>query len=175
MAGPFVFSARHTARQNSVNARSFCVTRVRAPASLCAECSPRILPQLLLWDSDLLALIKMRAYMSRHRPTPSTIALALTMVASFSLALPVGAKSWRTDPTYAAWKANSPAAVKNAEAVGFLLKRQERDCRNSIVCAFGDASDINCIVDRCSRRIRSNVDCLPQRPVSRHHCRAKAL
>ena len=50
------------------------------------------------------------------------------MAASCSLASPVEAKSWRTDPTYVAWKANSSAAVKNAEAVEFFLKRQARAC-----------------------------------------------
>ena len=55
--------------------------------------------------------------MSRHRPTANTIALTLTLAASCSLASPVEAQSWRTDPTYAAWKANSAVAEKNAEAV----------------------------------------------------------
>ena len=66
--------------------------------------------------------------MSRHRPTASTIALLLALAASCSLASPVEAQSWRADPTYAAWKANSAVAEKNAEAVEFLLERQARDC-----------------------------------------------
>ena len=66
--------------------------------------------------------------MSRHRPTANTIALALAMAASCSLASPLAAKSWRSDPTYLAWKASSSAAEKNAEAVEFLLKKQARDC-----------------------------------------------
>lgn len=55
--------------------------------------------------------------MSRHRPTANTIALTLAMAASCSLASPLAAKSWRSDPTYLAWKASSSAAEKNAEAV----------------------------------------------------------
>ena len=66
--------------------------------------------------------------MSRHRPTANTIALTLAMAASCSLASPLAAKSWRSDPTYLAWKASSSAAEKNAEAVEFLLKKQARDC-----------------------------------------------
>ena len=41
----------------------------------------------------------------------------LLAAAAFSLASPLEAKSWRTDPTYVAWKANSAVAEKNAEAV----------------------------------------------------------
>ena len=66
--------------------------------------------------------------MSRHRPTANTIALALAMAASCSVASPLAAESWRSDPTYLAWKASSSAAEKNAEAVEFLLKKQARDC-----------------------------------------------
>ena len=66
--------------------------------------------------------------MSRHRPTVNTIALALTMAASCSLASPLEVESWRSDSTYLAWKASSSAAGKNAEAVEFLLKKQARDC-----------------------------------------------
>ena len=66
--------------------------------------------------------------MSRHRPTANTIALALAMAASCSVASPIAAESWRSDPTYLAWKASSSAAEKNVEAVEFLLKKQARDC-----------------------------------------------
>jgi hypothetical protein len=64
--------------------------------------------------------------MSRHRPKANTIVLALAMAASCSLASPIAAESWRSDPTYLAWKASSSAAEKNAEAVEFLLKKQAR-------------------------------------------------
>ena len=50
------------------------------------------------------------------------------MAASCSLASPLEAESWHSDPTYLAWKASSSAAEKNAEAVEFLLKKQARDC-----------------------------------------------
>lgn len=66
--------------------------------------------------------------MSRHRPTANIIALALAMAVSCSLASPIAAESWRSDPTYLAWKASSSAIKENAEAVEFLLKKQARDC-----------------------------------------------